>query len=69
MPERRGNWDDFARFIRWSQPPSAYVAPSPRQPAASPVQPRRVRDQREAAGLLTPAVSRILIGLARQLFK
>ena len=29
MPERRGSWDSFPQFIRWSRPPSFYAAQSP----------------------------------------
>lgn len=42
MPERRGSWDSFPQFIRWSRPPSFYVRQPP-VPAAPPVREPAVR--------------------------
>lgn len=51
MPERRGSWDSFPQFIRWSRPPSCYVRQAPTSAAPPVPQPtvRRASERRWAS--------------------
>ena len=50
MPERRGSWDSFPQFIRWSRPPSFYAcqAPAPAVPPVPEPPGRRASEHRAA---------------------